>query len=146
VTDWLERTLGSDSVKVTRATDTLLEFRSGFKPFDSNRSGDSLTFLANGEIEVMTAQDGPQITVRANPHIMNSAVPGVLALVWLSFVFGWANVSSLLGWGAGLGGIVLGGVSTFLTWGSINTFLLHKAEILRMLRTRPESPRETGAA
>jgi len=76
---------------------------------------------------------------------MNGAVPGVLALVWLSFVFGWANVSSLLGWGAGLGGIMLGGVSTFLTWGSINTFLLHKAEILRMLRTRPKSPRETGA-
>jgi len=71
---------------------------------------------------------------------------GVIPVALLSLLFGWTNTTGLLRWGAGVGGILLGGVFLFLTWGSINTFLNYKAGILGMLRTRAEAPRETGAA
>src|SRR5206468_11809107 len=50
VADWLERTMGSDSVEVTRVGETVLEFRSRFALVEPYRSGDGLALLANGEI------------------------------------------------------------------------------------------------
>ena len=147
VTEWLERTLNTDGVQVVRVADNILEFRSPLRPFARDGSRESLAFLGRGEIEVGESEGGPSITVRANPRLLDGMIGTAFAIVWLSAVFGWANASGLLRWGAGIGGILLGGVFIFLTWGSINTFLTYKAGILRMLRTRSyKSPDDAGAA
>ena len=142
LTDWLERTLCTDGVEVVRTGDTSLEFRSKFRLMGPSRN-DSLAFLSNGEIEVSSGQEGPVITVRANPQMWQAMV----AMGWFATVVGLGNAIPVLGWGAGVGGILIGGVVVFLTWGSINTFLNYKAGVLRMLRTRPElPPTDHGAA
>ena len=141
LTDWLERTLCTDGVEVVRTGDTSLEFRSKFRLMGGSKQ--SLAFLSNGEIEVSPAKEGSVVSVRANPQMWQ----GILAMGWFATVVGLGNAIPVLGWGAGLGGILIGGVVVFLTWGSINTFLIHKAEVFRMLRTRPElPPKDRGAA
>jgi hypothetical protein len=145
VADWLERTLGSEAVRVERVGETVVEFRSRFKLFDVEPYNDSLAFVARGEVEVEDAPDGPRIVVRANPHIWLSLIP----IAQLVVLFGWTNASALLRWGAGLGGIVLGGIFLFLTWGHLNTFLATKVANLHMLRARPQDTLPTvddGAA
>jgi len=141
VTDWLERTLRSDGIELTRVGETLIEFRSKFRIADPNHP-DSLAFLANGEIEVRAGSEGPVIAMRANPHVWF----GVIAVLWFATVLGFENAAGALRWGAGLGGILLGGLFAFLTWGSINSFLQYKAGILRMLRTRHELPARDGGS
>ena len=143
ITDWLERTLGTDGVEVVRTGDTALAFRSKSRLMASHHSSDSIAFLASGEIEVSAGQEGPVITVRANPQTWQWLV----ATAWFATVLGWGNLTGPLRWGAGLGGILLSGVVLFLTWGSINSFLSYKSGILRMLRARPELPApDRGAA
>ncbi len=142
VTDWLERTLRVDGVELVRTGETLLEFRSTFRVWDPNRSNDSLGFLANGEIEVRASSRGPVIWMRANPRTWY----GLIAVAWFGMMLGWGNVAGVLRWGAGLGGIILGGVYVFLIWGSINSFLQYKSWVLRMLRTRDLPAQNGGAA
>lgn len=132
VADWLERTLGSDKVRVERVADTLLEFRSKFRFLDRN---DSLAFVAHGEIEVTAGPDGPIIAVRANPHWWYTLIP----VVQLFAMVGWSNATTVLRWGAGVGGILIGGVFLFLTWAGLRSFLNVKVSKLRMLLTRPSA-------
>jgi len=80
--------------------------------------------------------------MRANPRTWY----GLIAVAWFGMMLGWGNVAGVLRWGAGLGGIILGGVYVFLIWGSINSFLQYKSWVLRMLRTRDLPAQNGGAA
>src|SRR6266576_410064 len=124
VTDWLERTIGYPGVEVTRVGETALEFRSRSGLVDGQRAKDSVAFLANGEIQVDPGPRGLVITLRANPHIWYGLIP----IVQLVMLVGWANATGFLRWGAGLGELVLGAIFIFLTWGSLHSFLAYKAD------------------
>lgn len=136
IADWLERTLGSSSVTVFRSGDTSLEFRSKFRWLKRDKRNDSLALVAEGEIEVSEGQDGALFTVRANPFIWESVVP-IVGLVWF---IGWTNAIEVMRWGAGIGGLVLGGFYVFLTWSSLKSVLSSiGANLLTMLRG-PQNP------
>jgi hypothetical protein len=141
VAAWLERLIRSEDVSVQRVGETTLEFHSRFK---LSRSEDPLASFARGEVEVVSGADGPILEVRANPHLWRGLIP--LALVGL---FGWTDAAEILRWGAGLGGIVIGGVLLFLNWSSLKMFLISTAANLRTWRTgRPylPLPEDRGAA
>jgi hypothetical protein len=119
ITDWLEQTVPSTSVRVERVGETLLKFGSSFWTMDPDPSNKSLKFVANGEIEVEESAGGFRLIVRANPHIWLWLLP-VVQLVGLA---GWNETAAVLRWGAGLGGIILGGFLFFLAWSGLNSFL-----------------------
>jgi len=104
---------------VERVGETLLKFRSKFWTMDPDPSNRSLRFVASGEIEVEGGAGGLRIIVRANPHIWFWVLP-VVQLVWVA---GWNETAAVLRWGAGLGGIMLGGFLLFLAWTGLNSFL-----------------------
>lgn len=132
ITDWLARTLGSDTVRVERVSETVLEFHSRFsllrQPADT-----SPYFVANGELDVRADPDGAVITVRANPHLWH----GLYAVLWLILTFGWPDASAALRWGAGLGGLLVGGVVLSMNWVGLNRILRLMEDGLRLLRTKP---------
>ena len=141
VADWLERTLRSEDLRVERTSETTVAFRPYFTLdnwTDASRIG---ALVARGEIEVSSGPEGPVMRVSANPR----AWIGLIPVAQLTVLFGWASVSEFLRWGAGLGGLAVGGIVLVLTWGSLNSFFSNVASTLQMLRTRPDAPR-TGAA
>ena len=141
VAAWLERLIRSENVSVQRVGETALEFRSRFR---LSRSHDSLASFARGEVEVRDGADGPIIEVHANPHLWRGLIP--LALVGF---FGWTDAAAILRWGAGLGGIVIGGILLFLNWSGLNMFLISTAARLRTWRTGHPYlplPKDSGAA
>jgi len=140
VTDWFERTVASHVVRVERLGSTLLDFRTKFMSFDA--SPRSLSFVAGGEIEVVRRADGLSVVIRANPHVWYSLIP----IVQLMFLLGWTDATALLRWGAGLGGILVGGGVLFLNWIGLESFLAASAATLRMLHTRPPQLRGKGGA
>jgi len=129
-----------------RVGETRLEFRSKVRVLDFGSSTDSLGWLANGELEVSASRGGPVITFRANPSLFQ----GTVAMVWFATVFaimlGLGNASQLLRWGAGLGGVLVGGFIVFITWDGMKSFLQYKAGVLHMLRTRSELPPDRSGA
>ena len=137
ITDWLERTLSSSTVSISRVGDTSLEFRSKFRWIKRDRRNDSLALVAEGEIEVSQAPEGALITVRANPYIWETIVP-IAGLIW--FV-GWTTTTEVLGWGAGLGGVLVGGFYVLLTRSSLKSVLSSiGANLLTALRSRQRPP------
>lgn len=132
ITDLLARTLGSDTVRVERVSDTVLEFHTGFKLF--HQPADTSPYhVANGEVEVRADPDGAVITVRANPHLWH----WLYAVLWLILTFGWPDASAALRWGAGLGGLLVGGGMLALNWVGLHRVLRATAEDLRVLGNKP---------
>ena len=124
-------------MRVERVSDSVLAFRSRYRVLHSRRAGDSLEFLAYGEIDVAENADGLSISLRANPHVWDS----FFIILPFMVVAGWSSALELLRWGAGFGGVLLGGVSLGLTWGNLSLFLANKAGTFKMLRTRASEPR-----
>ena len=137
IADWLERTLGSSTVSITRVGDTSLDFRSTFRFTKRDRRNDSLALVAEGEIDVSRTQEGVLLTVRANPYIWETVVP-LVGVLWYA---GWAATTALLRWGAGLGGVLLGGFFVLLTWSSLKSVLSSiGANLLTALHSRSPDP------
>jgi hypothetical protein len=143
IADWLERTLKSSSVSLWRVGDTSLEFRSKFRFLNRDRRNDSLALVAEGEIDVSEHPEGARLTVRANPYIWETVVP-IVGLVWY---FGWTTTTTVLRWGAGVGGVIVGGLFVLLTWSSLKSVVSSiGANLLSGLRSRkpyktePEEP------
>ena len=134
IADWLERTLCSSSVSIYRAGDTSLEFRSKFRFLNRDRRNDSLALVAEGEIEVSEHPEGALVTVRANPYIWETVVP-IVGLVWF---FGWTLTTEVLQWGAGVGGIIVGGLFVLLTRSSLKSVM---SSIGKNLLTALRSPK-----
>jgi hypothetical protein len=143
VADWLERTLRSEDISVRRVGEATLEFRSKFRLI-WRYSRNSLACVGRGEVDVVAGADGPVLAVRANPRIWYGLIPIALLFV----LVGWTDAAELLRWGAGLGGLLLGGILLFLNWSSLNMFLISTAANLRIWRTGRAYlplPRDNGA-
>lgn len=137
IADWLERTLSSSSVSISRVGKTSLEFRSKFRLIKRDRRNDSLALVAEGEIEVSERPEGALVTVRANPYIWETLVP-IVGLVWF---IGWTNATEVLRWGAGVGGVIVGGLFVLLTWSSLKSVVSSiGANLLSVLRSRKHGP------
>jgi len=149
VAAWLERLETSETVRITRVSETVLEFRTKSTFWTRRGFFPSLSDFGNGEVEIQDGQEGPIITVRANPPMWGVVVTPLWFIFGLVIMFGWANATAFLRWGAGLGGVLLGGFLLFNFWSALHEFLNSTAAYLRIWRTgRPYAPlpRNRGAA
>jgi|SRR6267143_6884469 len=115
VTDWLERAVRLEGAEVNRDGEWALDFRTALPSLHGLRSWDpTLALVARGEIEVDSTPVGPRITVYLQPRSWLAVIP----LIQVAVVSGWTDATTLLRWGAGLGGFLL--VGLVLGWAWLN--------------------------
>jgi hypothetical protein len=144
VVDWLERALRLEGAEVNRDGERALTFRPTFWPllaFRNWKSESTLALIARGEIEVDSTPDGPRFTAYLQPRSWLAVIP----LVQVALLFGWADATNVLRWGAGLGGFVLAGLVVGWAWVNAQDIFGRIAEEIR-ISCLNVPPRREGAA